>query len=162
MRIGYRKKIGNFYVSDSVSTKGCGMAILYLFLSPFYLAYYMLVWPCIKIYQMIKKNNRNNRSKKSESDLPQKTKILIGVAVVLALLVIGFIGMLMDEGDGDKASIKGNSAIGAVVSMQEPPMQSNFAHNVHTEKSPGTRGTEANVFPGTHESEVREVLLNIV
>lgn len=61
MRIGYRKKVGKsgFYVRGSVSTKGIGKGLISILLSPFYLVYYVCVWPFVAIYKAITKKSRN-------------------------------------------------------------------------------------------------------
>lgn len=53
MRIGYRKKVGSFYVSNSVNTKGAGKGCLSILLLPFYLMYYVCIWPFIAIYRLV-------------------------------------------------------------------------------------------------------------
>lgn len=63
MRFGYRKKIGNFYVGGSVSSKELGSGCLSLFMFPFYLVF----WPFVAFFRGISKNS----GKKSA---PSKTK----------------------------------------------------------------------------------------
>lgn len=62
MRIGYRKKIGGVYISGGTSTKGLGKGILSLFLLPFYLMYYVCIWPFIALYRLLSKNKKSLKS----------------------------------------------------------------------------------------------------
>ena len=64
MRIGFRKNLGHgFYVSHSVKIGGRGGAkgsigslFWLIFVFPFYLLYYILIWPIIKVFQLISRN----------------------------------------------------------------------------------------------------------
>ena len=53
MRFGYRKKIGNFYVGGSVSSKELGSGCLSLFMFPFYLVF----WPFVAFFRGISKTS---------------------------------------------------------------------------------------------------------
>ena len=55
MRFGFGKKVGGVYVGTSISGNSLAKGIYWFFAWPFYLAYYMLVWPFIKLYQYNKK-----------------------------------------------------------------------------------------------------------
>lgn len=67
MRIGFGKRIGSFYIGASTSTKGCGTALLSVFLLPFYLTYFVCIWPFIKLYQIIKKQSAGQGSSINKS-----------------------------------------------------------------------------------------------
>lgn len=62
MRIGVGKKIGSFYIGTSMSTKGIGKGIWYFFTWPFYLMYYICVWPFVAIYRKITKKKKANKA----------------------------------------------------------------------------------------------------
>lgn len=56
MRFGVGKRVGGMYIGASASGSSIAKGIYWFFAWPFYLAYYMLVWPFIKLYQYNKKN----------------------------------------------------------------------------------------------------------
>ena len=56
MRLGVGKRVGGVYIGTSVSGSSLAKGIYWFFAWPFYLAYYMLVWPFIKLYQYSKKD----------------------------------------------------------------------------------------------------------
>lgn len=73
MRIGYRKKIGKsgLYVSSSVNTKKMWKGLISIFLIPFYILYYVCVWPFIAIYKAVTKNGKTKASAgNGETDAP--------------------------------------------------------------------------------------------
>ena len=61
MRIGIGKKVGSFYIGTSVSGKKATKGILLLFFWPFYLMYYIFVWPFVALHKHFSK--QNNQSK---------------------------------------------------------------------------------------------------
>lgn len=69
MRIGYRKKIGKsgMYVGGSVSAKKAGKVLMYILLSPFYLTYYICIWPFVAIYKAVTKNSRKEAAAEKEN-----------------------------------------------------------------------------------------------
>lgn len=69
MRIGYRKKIGKsgLYVGGSVSTKGIGKGIISILMIPFYVLYYICIWPFVAIYKVVTKKSRKDASTKKAS-----------------------------------------------------------------------------------------------
>ncbi len=54
MRFGIGKRVGGMYVGASVSGSSILKFIYWFFAWPFYLAYFMLVWPCVKLYKYFK------------------------------------------------------------------------------------------------------------
>lgn len=81
MRIGYRKKIGKsgLYVGGSVSTKGVGKGIISLFMIPFYVLYYICIWPFVAIYKAVtKKGRKEATAEKANAKMlaPQYMKII--------------------------------------------------------------------------------------
>lgn len=62
MRIGIGKKIGGVYVGTSVSTKTAINWLSMLFLWPFYLMYYICIWPFVAIIKAISKSNKKNKN----------------------------------------------------------------------------------------------------
>jgi len=75
MRIGFRKQIGGFYVGGSTSTKGMGKGCLSIFLLPFYLVYYMVIWPFVALYKLLTKNKRKAKAMAAEM-APQYLRIM--------------------------------------------------------------------------------------
>lgn len=69
MKIGYRKKVGKsgFYVSGSVNTGGIGKGIISIFKIPFYLIYYICVWPFVAIYKAVTKKRRKEAETEKEN-----------------------------------------------------------------------------------------------
>ena len=61
MRIGIGKRMGSFYVGTSMSTKGIGKVLWYLIASPFYLIYYVCIWPFVAIYRLVTKKKKVNK-----------------------------------------------------------------------------------------------------
>lgn len=55
MRFGIGKRVGGVYVGASASGSSILKFIYWFFAWPFYLAYFMLVWPFVKLYQHFKK-----------------------------------------------------------------------------------------------------------
>lgn len=55
MRFGIGKRVGGMYVGASASGSSILKFIYWFFAWPFYLAYFMLVWPFVKLYQHFKK-----------------------------------------------------------------------------------------------------------
>lgn len=55
MRIGIGKRIGGVYVGTSISGSSILKGIYWFFAWPFYLFYFMCVWPFVKLYQHCKK-----------------------------------------------------------------------------------------------------------
>lgn len=89
MRIGYRKKIGKsgFYVGGSVSTKGMGKGIISIIMIPFYLIYFVFIWPFVAIYKAATKKSRGESSaKKANAKMlaPQYMKIINDCSRIVA------------------------------------------------------------------------------
>lgn len=55
MRFGIGKRVGGVYVGASASGSSILKFIYWFFAWPFYLAYFMLVWPFVKLYQHFKR-----------------------------------------------------------------------------------------------------------
>lgn len=55
MRFGIGKRVGGMYVGASVSGSSILKFIYWFFAWPFYLAYFMLVWPFVRLYKRSKK-----------------------------------------------------------------------------------------------------------
>jgi len=66
MRIGIGKKIGGVYVGTSVSGKKAMNGLSMLILWPFYLIYYVCIWPFVAIYKAITKSNNKNKAIQAE------------------------------------------------------------------------------------------------
>lgn len=62
MRIGIGKSFGSFHIGTSISTKGMGKGLWYLFTFPFYLMYYMCIWPFVAIYRAVTKKKKVNKA----------------------------------------------------------------------------------------------------
>ena len=62
MRIGIGKSFGSFHVGTSFSTKGIGKGLWYLIASPFYLMYYVCIWPFVAIYRLVTKKIKVNKT----------------------------------------------------------------------------------------------------
>jgi len=62
MRIHFGTKIGGARIGTSVSTKGAGKALLNICLFPFYLLYYMCVWPFVALYRVITKKTKKDKA----------------------------------------------------------------------------------------------------
>lgn len=62
MRIGIGKSFGSFHVGTSFSTKGIGKCLWYLFASPFYLMYYICIWPFVATYRLVTKKKKVNKA----------------------------------------------------------------------------------------------------
>lgn len=62
MRIGVSKSFGSFRIGTSVSTKGIGKGLWCLFALPFYLMYYMFIWPFVAIYRAVTKKKKVNKA----------------------------------------------------------------------------------------------------
>lgn len=67
MRIGWRKKIGSFYIGSSISTKKLGNGVAAIFMLPFYFVYfcflfmyYVCVYPFVLLYRLISKRSVNS------------------------------------------------------------------------------------------------------
>lgn len=69
MRIGYRKQIGKsgVYVGSSVSTKKLGKGLWSIILLPFYLVYYVCIWPFVALYRALTKKSRMQRAADTEN-----------------------------------------------------------------------------------------------
>ena len=67
MRIGFRKKIVGIYVGASTSTKGIGKILLYILFSPFYLMYYVCIWPFLAIYRAVTKKKKTEKYVEKEN-----------------------------------------------------------------------------------------------
>ena len=61
MRIGIGKSFGSFHVGTSFSTKGIGKGLWYLIAFPFYLMYYVCIWPFVAIYRLVTKKKKVNK-----------------------------------------------------------------------------------------------------
>ena len=55
MRFGIGKRVGGVYVGASASGSSILKFVYWFFAWPFYLAYFMLVWPFVNLYQHFKK-----------------------------------------------------------------------------------------------------------
>lgn len=62
MRIGIGKSFGSIHVGTSVSTKKLGKGMWLLITWPFYLMYYICVWPFVAIYRAVTKKKKINKS----------------------------------------------------------------------------------------------------
>ncbi|MBQ7962856.1 MAG: hypothetical protein IJ289_09680 [Clostridia bacterium] len=58
MRIGIGKSFGSFHIGTSVSTKGIGKGLWNLIVWPFYLMYYVCIWPFVAIYRAVTKKKK--------------------------------------------------------------------------------------------------------
>ena len=83
MRIGVGKKIGNFYVGTSVSGKKAANGMAMLFLWPFYLMYYVCIWPFVALIKYLSKNTGQGKSlSAAESDSVKR--VILSTAKVLS------------------------------------------------------------------------------
>lgn len=62
MRIGIGKSFGSFHVGTSFSTKGIGKGLWYLIAFPFYIMYYICIWPFVAIYRLVTKKKKVNKA----------------------------------------------------------------------------------------------------
>lgn len=82
MRIGVGKKVGKVYVGTSVSAKKAANGMSMLFLWPFYLIYYVCVWPIVAIIKYLVKNSGQS-TRMSAAETESIKRVIVSTAKVL-------------------------------------------------------------------------------
>ena len=82
MRVGVGKKVGKVYVGTSISGKKAASGLSLLFLWPFYLMYYVLIWPFVALIKHFA-NSSEQSARMTAAETESAKRVIVSTAKVL-------------------------------------------------------------------------------